>query len=61
MGRNIRYILHWKEPNGAKGSAVSPYVEHRGLALKWLLDMKPYLIWHLKNIKIRAWNRSIKP
>lgn len=54
-----RFIIHWKEGK-AKHSLITPHVAHRGQALKYLLDMKPYLLWKLKDVKIKVWNRSME-
>jgi hypothetical protein len=52
-----RYYLAWKE-HGVRQSIVSPHVETPGVALHWLLQLKPYLIQQLRNITIKAWQRT---
>ena len=54
-----RYRLVWWD-RGGKQSIVSPFVTHKGAALSWLLQMKPYLLWQMEHIEIKAWQRSDK-
>jgi hypothetical protein len=54
-----RYRLAWREGK-AKHTIVSPFVPFKGAALSWLLQMKPYLLWQMEDIEIKAWQRSDK-
>jgi hypothetical protein len=54
-----RYRLLWREGK-SRQTIVSPFVACKGAALGWLLKMKPYLLWQMEDIQIKAWQRTDK-
>lgn len=55
----IRYHLSWlekREDKKLKLSSVSPHVEHRGLAILWLIRQRPAL--DLGTLIVKEWDRN---
>jgi hypothetical protein len=59
MQEHKRYTLAWKE-QGTKRTVISPFVRSKGAAIHWLLQLKPYLVTNLSEIRAKAWQRTDK-
>ena len=51
----MRYTIQYLTPAGRKELRVSPFMEHAGAAVFWLLQQKPWLIRHLSEIEVRPY------
>ena len=53
-----RFTIIYFTPSGVKEQRISPYVEHAGAAVYWLLRQKPWLIRHLAEVEVRPYQKG---
>lgn len=58
MSSNQLWTVSYFKEDGTREYRTTPYLPSKGAAFMWLVQLRPYLLYHPNEIEVRPWRRG---